>query len=264
MTLALIAFIVVLLVLLAQLPVIGFYIRFVYYGLCIIIGGLIGGIVSIPFGKTTNNHFRMFKILQAMTSPLNIRFELRNSAILNDEKPYIIIANHQSAIDVLGMSFAWPVNCVVMLKASLKYLPGFNLCAYMCESVYINRFSREKAHQAVNSALNEIVANKRKVWIYPEGTRNAEQELLPFKKGAFILAKEAKIPIVPCVFSSHKYFYSNDEKRFTGGTCIIDVLPAVETSKFDSVDELTVYCHKLIQAHREKLDAEAANLNICN
>lgn len=95
-----------------------------------------------------------------MTWPLNLRFELRNGDILNDEKPYIIIANHQSALDVLGMSFAWPVNCVVMLKSSLKYLPGFNLCAYMCESVYINRFSKEKAHKTVDSTLHEIVTKK--------------------------------------------------------------------------------------------------------
>ncbi|CAI2357564.1 unnamed protein product [Caenorhabditis sp. 36 PRJEB53466] len=252
----------VILLLLAQLPILGFYIRSVYYGLCLIIGGLIGGIASIPFGKSTNNHFRMFKIFQTMTWPLGVRFELRNSEILNDEKPYIIIANHQSALDVLGMSFAWPVNCVVMLKSSLKYLPGFNLCAYMCESVYINRFSKEKAHKTVDNTLHEIVTKKRKVWIYPEGTRNAEPELLPFKKGAFILAKQANIPIVPCVFSSHGFFYSHAEKRLTTGHCIIDVLPEVDSSEFETVDELSDHCRKIMQAHREKLDAEAANLNL--
>lgn len=230
--------------------------------MCLIIGGFLGGLASIPFGKSPNNHFRMFKIFQAMTWPMGVRFELRNSEILHDKKPYIIIANHQSALDVLGMSFAWPVDCVVMLKSSLKYLPGFNLCAYLCDSVYINRFSKEKALKTVDTTLHEIVTKKRKVWIYPEGTRNAEPELLPFKKGAFILAKQAKIPIVPCVFSSHKFFYSHAEKRLTSGNCIIDILPEVDSSKFDSIDDLSAHCRKIMQAHREKLDAEAANLNI--
>ncbi|EGT57848.1 CBN-ACL-1 protein [Caenorhabditis brenneri] len=261
MTFLTILFIIAVLLVLAQLPIIGFYVRAFYYGMCLMIGGFAGGIASIPSGKSTNNHFRMFKIFQAMTWPMGIKFELRNGDILNDEKPYIIIANHQSALDVLGMSYAWPVNCVVMLKSSLKYFPGFNLCAYLCESVYINRFSKEKAHKTVDSTLSEIVTKKRKVWIYPEGTRNPEPELLPFKKGAFILAKEAKIPIVPCVFSSHKYFYNNAEKRLTGGHCIIDILPEVDSSKFDSVDELSAHCRKIMQCHREKLDAEAANLN---
>ncbi|EFO97313.1 CRE-ACL-1 protein [Caenorhabditis remanei] len=261
MTITAIIFIVAALILLAQVPVIGFYIRAVYYGLCLMIGGLLGGIASIPSGKSTNNHFRMFRIFQAMTWPMGIKFEIRNSEILNDEKPYIIIANHQSALDVLGMSYAWPVNCIVMLKSSLRYFPGFNLCAYLCESVYINRFSKEKAHKTVDSTLAEIVEKKRKVWIYPEGTRNPEPTLLPFKKGAFILAKQAKIPIVPCVFSTHKYFYNQSELKLTGGRCIIDILPEVDSAKFETVDELSAHCRQIMQAHREKLDNEAANLN---
>ncbi|EGT58089.1 hypothetical protein CAEBREN_11132 [Caenorhabditis brenneri] len=51
------------------------------------------------------------------------------------------------------------------------------------------------------------------------------------------------------------------EKRLTGGHCIIDILPEVDSSKFDSVDELSAHCRKIMQCHREKLDAEAANLN---
>lgn len=261
MTLLVIGFVIVLLLLLAQVPVIGFYIRCVYYAMCLMIGGLIGGIASIPSGKSADNHFRMFKIFQAMTWPMGLNFELRNSKILKDPKPYIIIANHQSALDVLGMSYAWPVNCIVMLKASLRYLPGFNLCAYLCESVYINRFSKEKALKTVDSTLHEIVTKKRKVWIYPEGTRNSNKDLLPFKKGAFILAKQAKIPIVPCVFSSHNYFYNFAEKRLTGGHCIIDILPEVDPSQFETVEEFSVHCRDIMHKHREKLDAEAANLN---
>ncbi|CAO4383380.1 unnamed protein product [Caenorhabditis nigoni] len=262
MTFYTILFIIAVLLLLARLPIIGFYIRAVYYGLCLMIGGFVGGITSIPYGKSANNHFRMFKIFQFMTWPMGIEFELRNAEILNDEKPYIIIANHQSALDVLGMSYAWPVNCIVMLKSSLKYFPGFNLCAYLCESVYINRFSKEKAHKTVDSTLHEIVSKKRKVWIYPEGTRNANNELATFKKGAFILAKQAKIPIVPCVFSTHKFFYNQAEKKLTGGKCIIDILPEVDSSEFETVDELSTHCRNIMQQHRYKLDAEAANLNL--
>ncbi|PIO57160.1 Acyltransferase [Teladorsagia circumcincta] len=91
------------------------------------------------------------------------------------------------------MSYCWPQNCVVMLKSSLKYLPGFNLCAYMCNAIWINRFSKEKAHKALDSTLDAIIKDQRKVWIYPEGTRNPGKTMLPFKKGAFILSLEAKV-----------------------------------------------------------------------
>ncbi|CAB3399916.1 unnamed protein product [Caenorhabditis bovis] len=239
----------------------GYYAKVLYYGFCLVIGGMIGGVVSIPFGKTTNNHFRMFKIFQFLCQPLGVKYYLRNAEILQDPKPYIIIANHQSALDVLGMSYAWPVNCVVMLKSSLRFLPGFNLCAYLCESVYINRFSKGKAKKTVDNTLNEIVTKKRKVWIYPEGTRNSEEKMLPFKKGAFILAKQANIPIVPCVFSSHRFFYSCAEKRFTNGQVNIDILPEVDSSKFETVDELLEHCYRIMQEHREKMDQELLSAN---
>ncbi|PIO68451.1 Acyltransferase [Teladorsagia circumcincta] len=134
----------------------------------------------------------MFALFQWFASFLRLRFILRKKHYLDSDKAFILIANHQSAIDVLGMSYCWPQNCVVMLKSSLKYLPGFNLCAYMCNAIWINRFSKEKAHKALDSTLDAIIKDQRKVWIYPEGTRNPGKTMLPFKKGAFILSLEAK------------------------------------------------------------------------
>jgi lysophosphatidate acyltransferase len=55
------------------------------------------------------------------------------------------------------------------------------------------------------------------IWIFPEGTRNATNKLLPFKKGAFHLAIQAQIPIVPLVVSSYNSFYNKKNKLFTSG-----------------------------------------------
>ncbi|EPB77666.1 1-acyl-sn-glycerol-3-phosphate acyltransferase domain protein [Ancylostoma ceylanicum] len=99
-------------------------------------------------------------------------------------------------------------------------------------------------------------ANKRKVWIYPEGTRNPGKTMLPFKKGAFILSIEAKIPVVCCVFSSHSFFYDAAEKKLDSGECLVEFLPPVDPSSFNSVDDLSNHCRNLMMLKHEELNEE--------
>ncbi|KIH69616.1 Acyltransferase [Ancylostoma duodenale] len=166
--------------------------------------GTIGAIISIPYGRSTNNHL--------------------NKQYIDSDKPFVIIANHQSALDVLGMSYCWPKNCAVMLKSSLKFLPGFNLCAYMCNSIWINRFSKEKAHKAVDMTLAAII--------------------------------EHQIPVVCCVFSSHSFFYDAAERRLDSGECLVEFLPPVDPAGFESVDDLSNHCRNLMMLKHEELNKE--------
>lgn len=55
-----------------------------------------------------------------------------------------------------ALTHVWPENCVVLLKSSLKFMPGFNICAYLCEAIFINRFSKVDAHKSVEQAINAI------------------------------------------------------------------------------------------------------------
>lgn len=71
---------------------------------------------------------------------------------------------------------------------------------------------------------------KLKVWIFPEGTRNREHGLLPFKKGAFNVAVRAHFPIVPVVISDYSPFYSNPGRYFhPNGHVIVKVMEPVTT-----------------------------------
>ncbi|KAL6725139.1 hypothetical protein Aduo_019951 [Ancylostoma duodenale] len=79
-----------------------FYMKVLLYFWCLIMAGTIGAIISIPYGRSTNNHFRIFTIFQFFCSFLRIRFILRNKQYIDSDKPFVIIANHQSALDVLG------------------------------------------------------------------------------------------------------------------------------------------------------------------
>ena len=75
-----------------------------------------------------------------------------------------------------------------------------------------------------------IVWNRRrctsqvKLWIFPEGTRNSSDEMLPFKKGAFHLALAGKLPILPVVYSSYNGFLSHKAGVFNPGQCLLTTL----------------------------------------
>lgn len=63
-----------------------------------------------------------------------------------------------------ALTHVWPENCVVLLKSSLKFMPGFNVCAYLCEAIFVNRFSKVAAHKSVEQAIN-AVRNYVSLWV---------------------------------------------------------------------------------------------------
>uniref|UniRef100_A0A0M3I4B1 1-acylglycerol-3-phosphate O-acyltransferase n=1 Tax=Ascaris lumbricoides TaxID=6252 RepID=A0A0M3I4B1_ASCLU len=156
-----------------------------------------------------------------------------------------------------AMSYVWPENCVVLLKSSLRFVPGFNICTFLSNSIYINRFNKAEAHKSLIKVADAIIKENRKVWIFPEGTRSSNGTMLPFKKGAFVIARQAKIPIVPLVISSYKNFYDMSEFKFDyGGRVIIEALPAVDTSEFENIDELIAKCRKIMEEAYKRINDE--------
>ena len=109
-------------------------------------------------------------------------------------------------------------------------------------TVFIDRGNSGSARKAFDEAVGTIRGKKQSVFIFPEGTRSHAQgpELAAFKKGAFHLAVQSQMPVVPVVVACYAGVLSAREKRFTGGKVPIKVLPPVETEGLqkEDVDEL--------------------------
>ncbi|KAI8429644.1 hypothetical protein MSG28_000225 [Choristoneura fumiferana] len=80
----------------------------------------------------------------------------------------------------------------------------------------------------MREATERVVQEKTKLWIFPEGARFNKGCIQPFKKGAFYLAIDAQIPIMPVVFSQY-YFLDSDTKTFEPGKVVITTLPPIPT-----------------------------------
>jgi lysophosphatidate acyltransferase len=111
----------------------------------------------------------------------------------------------------------------VTAKKSLKYWPFLGWFMTLSKTVFIDRANRATARAAFDGAANTMRTERQNVFIFPEGTRSyAEKpELLPFKKGAFHLAIQAQVPIVPVVVANYSNVLNVKRKQFNPGT--IDV-----------------------------------------
>lgn len=145
------------------------------------------------------------------------------------KKPFIAIANHQSTLDVLVLGKMFPRDCTVTAKKSLKYIPFLGWFMTLSGTFFLDRSSREKSVRTLNRGLKQIKERKRALWIFPEGTRSYATDLsiLPFKKGAFHMAQQGNIPIIPIVVSNTSTIMNPKNKVFNRGVITIKVLDPV-------------------------------------
>jgi 1-acyl-sn-glycerol-3-phosphate acyltransferase len=120
----------------------------------------------------------------------------RNLEHMHGLKGAILMANHESNLDppvLIGLSKE-PVRFVT--KHSLFYVPIFGQAMWVAGMIPVDRGRRDRAIDSLQQAAAKI-AEGRVVLVFPEGKRSRNQELLKFKKGGFMLALQAGVPIIP-------------------------------------------------------------------
>ncbi|XP_068609398.1 1-acyl-sn-glycerol-3-phosphate acyltransferase beta [Brachionichthys hirsutus] len=167
---------------------------------------------------------------------LGLRFDVSGWEHLQTEGPYVIISNHQSSLDVLGLMEILPDRCTMIAKKELIYAGTVGLVSWLGGMVFINRKKTSDAKSVMADAAKTMLDEQIRLWVFPEGTRNQSGDMLPFKKGAFHLAVQAQVPIIPVVFSSYSNFYLRKEKQFKSGTIRLRILPKIETKGMTSED----------------------------
>jgi 1-acyl-sn-glycerol-3-phosphate acyltransferase len=171
-----------------------------------------------------------------------VRLEIEDEHLLHAHQPCIYTSNHQGAMDVPIFGWIFPRNAVVVGKKELLWIPIFNLFFLAAGNLALNRQARSRAIAHLGEAAAEVKRRGVSVWIFPEGTRNrTDDPLLPFKKGAFYMAIQAKVPIVPVVAEPIRRYFDHRTRTIRGGVIRVKVLPAIDTSRYseDQVGQLS-------------------------
>ncbi|KAI8337669.1 hypothetical protein BC941DRAFT_461220 [Chlamydoabsidia padenii] len=145
--------------------------------------------------------------------------------------PAVYVCNHQSNMDVFFMASVFPKNTSVVAKKALKYYPILGWFMTLSKAIFLDRKNRESAVKEARQAAEDIHKKKTSVWLYPEGTRGCalDIDMLPFKKGAFYMAVQARVPIIPIVIANYQNVYNSEARHFTTGDVRIKVLPPIST-----------------------------------
>ncbi|KAJ3828667.1 hypothetical protein F5880DRAFT_1472127 [Lentinula raphanica] len=150
-------------------------------------------------------------------------------------RPAVLLSNHQTMLDILFVGRMMPKRTSILSKKSLQYTP-LGPFMIMSGAVFIDRGNNARAVRSLEAAGQLMKDRKISIWIYPEGTRHLSKEpdLLPFKKGAFHLALQSGIPIVPIVTENYWRIYR--EGFFGTGVVKIRVLPPISTEGLTNND----------------------------
>lgn len=140
----------------------------------------------------------------------------------------ILIANHASILDIPGIISALPVPVRFIAKKSLSWFPVFGW--FLSSSGHI-LIERDNAKAALRS-LKKAAALLRKgisIVVFPEGTRTPDGQVKDFKGGAFLLALEAKVPIVPVSISGTFDMLPRTGWCFRSGRMQLNIQPPIPT-----------------------------------
>lgn len=163
-----------------------------------------------------------------------------------DHSGFIIAASHSSALDIPVIFKAIPLDLCIVAKASLLKLPMVGRHIKMVQ-IPIERGRSGSAKQFIKTGLKRLMSGVSVV-VFPEGTWNkGNEKLIPFKKGAFLLARVSGRPIIPVAIVGSRNLLPADRWLPRSGTVTLRIGKSIEPSGF-SANEAALLPEKTFQA----------------
>lgn len=171
-----------------------------YLFLCVYVGVL--GPPALLFAYATGRVRPLFVLgrLGAMTARriFGIRVSVEGLEHVRADRPTVYCINHRSNVDVIVFELLFPrcPNLRALYKAELGKVPILGQVLRTAGFVPVERTHRERAIEAVDEAVEHLKAGESFL-LAPEGTRSRTDQMLPFKKGGFVMAIKAQAPVAP-------------------------------------------------------------------
>ncbi|HTO70867.1 MAG TPA: HAD-IB family hydrolase [Myxococcota bacterium] len=172
------------------------------------------------------------------TALAGIELRVRGEEHLWSSRPAVFIFNHQSALDVLILCKLLRRDFVGVAKQELRRVPLFGALAALTGTVFVDRADSGAAIRALQPAVDALRMGTS-LAIAPEGTRAPTPRLGRFKKGAFHMAMQARVPIVPIVIKNALDALPKSGLVIRPATLEVVVLPPVPTRdwKRETIDQ---------------------------
>nr|WP_281371701.1 HAD-IB family hydrolase [Petropleomorpha daqingensis] len=197
------------------------------------VGGMLGGFAAgLAVGSLSGSRREAVDLGITLAGELGsalagVRLEVQGAEHLA-ARPAVFLFNHQSQLDVLVLAKLLHGGITGVAKKELAHAPGFGLAFRLADVAFVDRGDKDQARKALEPAVQRLKEGLSLV-IAPEGTRSATPSLGPFKKGAFHVAMQAGVPIVPIVIRNAGELMWRGAATLHPGTVQVRVLPPIPT-----------------------------------
>ncbi len=180
-----------------------------------------------PTAPVLDNLARMWARTWCWTS--GVKLVVEGSENITPKTAYVVVSNHLSAFDIFAHFAALPFPIRFLAKGELFRIPLFGSAMHRIGMVKVDRGASRAAHQAINEGTRRTMDRGWSVMIYPEGTRPRDGVLLPFKKGAFSIARKLGAPILPTAIIGSREVWKPKTKLIRPGVITVRIMEPIAT-----------------------------------
>lgn len=206
-------------------------------------------VLTVPFDKqrkVVHELSRALVYMFVMVPPM-WRRRVEGLEHIEKDKPYVIVINHQSMVDIM-MLYLVPMIFRWVSKREAYRIPFIGRFLLLHGDITIDRKQGSKAMRKVMEKGQMWLGRGVSVSMFPEGTRSKDGEIHRFKAGAFALAKEAGVGILPVVMDGSTTMFKPSMMVNWRNEFVIRVLPPVTAEEVAQTDQ-----NELMEQVREKM-----------
>src|ERR1051325_774495 len=165
------------------------------------------------------------------------KVRVRGAELLDPKQTYVFISNHRSYLDTATLFVHTGRRLGLLAKKELLNVPILGYGMGFVNVMAIDRSNSERARATV-AAATERIRSGRSFGVFAEGTRARPGQFLPFKKGVFYMAAQARVPIVPVVMKNTDYLMGKGTGEARPGTIEMVMLAPVSTEGCENDEEV--------------------------
>jgi len=217
---------------------------------------LVSALIAVPLAILVSPRLANLYVAvnwgRMLTRMVPVRVEIEGGEQVDPGQSYVVVANHQSQFDIpvvygySGLDLRW------IAKAEVGRIPFVAAGCRAIGHIFIDRSDPGQARTAINRAVERLKPGTG-LMFFPEGTRSRSGELLSFKKGAFRVAIDQRLPVLPVTVTGTRDVLPADTLRLRPGRVKIHFHEPIPTEELgvDQVGELRRRVHGIIAAGLE-------------
>jgi 1-acyl-sn-glycerol-3-phosphate acyltransferase len=217
----------------------------------VILATLIGAFLAVPLALLISPRLANLYVAvpwgRFLAWMVPVRVEVEGRERIDPNQSYVVVANHQSQFDIpviygwIGLDLRW------VAKAELSRIPFVAAGCRAIGHIFIDRSNPDQARTAINRAVGRLKPGTG-LMFFAEGTRSRTGELLAFKKGAFRVAVDQQLPVLPVTVVDTREIMPSRSLRIRPGTVRMIVHAPIDPKRpgNERASALLRQCHQVI------------------